>query len=143
MSTGGAMTKSAKLFAIVAVVLMFCAYAGIARAGVNQWTTNGPYGGDIRATAVSPNYASDQTVFAGTYGGGVFKSADGGATWSAVNTGLTSLLIHSLAISQNYATDQTVYAGTENGYGVFKSINGGASWVAVNSGITRKYIYIR
>ena len=38
-------------------------------------TTNGPYGGDIRALAISPNFTSDQTIFAGTgtWGGSVYS----------------------------------------------------------------------
>jgi photosystem II stability/assembly factor-like uncharacterized protein len=31
------------------------------------------------------------TLYAGAYRGGVYKSTDGGGTWSAVNTGLTNM----------------------------------------------------
>ena len=34
---------------------------------------NGLYGGLVRALGVSPGYATDQTLFAGTWGGGVFR----------------------------------------------------------------------
>ena len=53
-------------------------------AGTNTWTTNGPSGGEVLSLALSPNFASDSTLFAGTWGGGVFKSTDRGSNWSAV-----------------------------------------------------------
>ena len=80
-----------------------------------------------------------QTIYAGTYGGGVFKSLDGGSTWYAINAGLTNLHIYSLAIDPT--NTQTVYAGTEQG-GVFKSTNGGSSWSAVNTGLTYTYVSV-
>ncbi len=66
-------------------------------------------------------------------GGGVFKSTNGGAAWSAVNTGLTNTDVYALAIDP--ATPSTLYAGTVSD-GVFKSTNGGAVWSAVNTGLT-------
>jgi hypothetical protein len=53
----------------------------------------------------------------GTVAGGVRKSADGGITWSAVNTGLTNLIVEALAMDPS--DPQTVYAGTSGG-GLFK-----------------------
>jgi hypothetical protein len=46
----------------------------------------------------------------------VFKSTDGGANWSAVNTGLTKTLVFALAIDP--VTPTILYAGTYGG-GVF------------------------
>jgi len=83
--------------------------------------------------AVSPNYAADQIIFAGT-GGGVFKSTDGGVSWSSASTGMTNNYIESFVISPNYAGDQTIFAGTNGG--VFKTTDGGVNWNAVNTGIT-------
>jgi hypothetical protein len=56
------------------------------------------------------------TLYAGTEFDGVFKSTDGGATWSAVNTGLTNTDVRALAIHPT--TPATLYAGTYGG-GVF------------------------
>jgi hypothetical protein len=47
---------------------------------------------------------------------GVYKSKDGGASWSAMNTGLTDLNVTALAIDPS--TPTILYAGTE--VGVFK-----------------------
>jgi photosystem II stability/assembly factor-like uncharacterized protein len=107
-------------------------------AGDNFWTqcSQGMWGGGISALALSPDYATDRIIFAGVQdwvGGSIFKSTDGGASWSA--TGLTGHGFSALALSPGYASDQTLFAGTGNG-GVFKSTDGGASWSAVNTGLT-------
>ena len=82
-------------------------------AGNNIWTSHGPEGGPVNALALDP--VTPTTLYAGT-GGGVFKSTDGGANWSAVNSGLTSTCVFALAIDP--ATPTTLYAGTGGG-GVF------------------------
>ena len=94
------------------------------------WALRGPEGGDVRAFAVDP--VTPGTVYAGSFGGGVFKSQDGGAKWRAVNTGLTNRSVLALAIDP--ATPSTVYAGTS--WGAFKSDDGGDCWTDVNTGLT-------
>src|SRR5438445_4963299 len=76
-------------------------------AGINSWTTNGPDGGQIVALAINP--VTPATLYAGTYRSGVFKSTDGGGSWSAVNTGLPNLNVFSLAIDPQ--TPATLYVG--------------------------------
>ena len=100
--------------------------------GENVWTqsSQGMWGGDVKALAISPGYVTDRTLFAGT-SGGVFKSSDGGASWSAMNIGLTSLDVRALALLPCYASDRTLFAGTSGG--VFKSTDGGASWSAITN----------
>jgi hypothetical protein len=66
----------------------------------------------IGSLAISPAYATDHTLFTGTLGDGVFKSTTGGASWSAMSTGLTNVFINSVAVSPAYATDQTLFAGS-------------------------------
>jgi photosystem II stability/assembly factor-like uncharacterized protein len=60
----------------------------------------------------------------------VFKSTDGGDTFSAINTGLTSLFVQALAIDPDFTT--MVYAGTI-GDGVFESTDGGDRWTSIDS----------
>jgi hypothetical protein len=62
-------------------------------------------------------------------GGGVFLSTNNGASWTAVNNGLTSQYVESLTVSGS-----NLFAGTYGG--VFLSTNNGASWTAVNTGLT-------
>ena len=75
--------------------------------GGDTWIHAGFQGG--RHLAISPNYATDNTIFAGTWFG-VFKSIDGGSSWSAMNGGLGSLNILALALTPT--APQTIFAGT-------------------------------
>jgi uncharacterized protein DUF11/sortilin (neurotensin receptor 3) len=88
-----------------------------------RWVQRGPEGGEIRTLVVDPQTST--TVYAGTGGGGVFRSVDGGATWVAMNLGLTDGTVPVLAIDPQ--TPSTLYAGTAQS-GVFRSVNGGATW---------------
>jgi len=59
---------------------------------------------------------------------GVWKSADSGQTWQALNEGLASLNIRALAMEPKNA--RTLYAGT-NGSGLYRSVDAGATWTAM------------
>jgi photosystem II stability/assembly factor-like uncharacterized protein len=69
----------------------------------------------VRTLAIDPH--DSITLYAGT-NNGVFRSTDGGASWTAMNTGLTSLAINALAIDPGDAT--RIFAGTSGG--VFRFI---------------------
>jgi hypothetical protein len=70
--------------------------------------------------------ANPQTVYAVlALEHGIWKSADGGATWQPASLGLTDASVGSLVIDPT--NDQTLYCTTFRG-GVFKSTNGAASW---------------
>ena len=58
--------------------LLVASGASLAEAGINVWTSSGPEGGLIRSLAIDPT--SPSTLYAGTDGGGVFKSTNGGGT---------------------------------------------------------------
>jgi hypothetical protein len=75
----------------------------------------------VHAIAVDPSTAS--IVYAGTRSAGVFKSINGGASWSP--TSLTAGFVTALAVDP--VTPTTVYAGTDSS-GFFKSTDGGATW---------------
>jgi photosystem II stability/assembly factor-like uncharacterized protein len=98
------------------------------------WQSVGPYSGNIRIIVIDPN--NRQTVYAGTWDNGIFKTTNGGASWSSANNGLKGTGVRALAIDPT--NSQTVYAGTGNG--VFKSTDGGASWTEVDAGMTSKYV---
>jgi ligand-binding sensor domain-containing protein len=63
-----------------------------------------------KATALAVEPRSG-TVFAGT-ADGVFRSPDGGESWTAMNAGLANLAVTSLAID---TAAGVLYAGTEAG----------------------------
>jgi len=76
------------------------------------------------------------TLYAGT-GNGVFRSTDGGKTWSAINNGLTARFVEALVIDPSTPTTLYVaslgFAGTS---GVYKSTDGGNSWNLRSHGLT-------
>ena len=86
--------------------------------------TNGPGVETVRSLAINQS----GHIFAGTWGGGVFRSEDNGDNWTAVNTGLINTYVQALAINQS----GHIFAGTEAG--VFRSQDNGGSWV--NTGLT-------
>ncbi len=69
-------------------------------------------------------------LVAASFGRGVLRSADGGATWKPEATGLSSRDVTSLAL----LTDTNLLLGTF-GSGVFRSTNAGASWEPASVGL--------
>ncbi len=105
-------------------------------AGDSTWTAIGPWGSQVLDLVVSPDYTTDQTIFAAAGLGGVFVSNNGGASWHVANTGLPYASVQTLAISPHYASDRTVFAGTTDA-GVFRSTDAGRTWAASNSGLSK------
>lgn len=97
------------------------------------WTTLTTDG--VSAIVVAP--AAPSVLYAGTFafgrpgpgplGSGVFKSVDGGSSWSAVNTGLGGSAVFALAVSP--ADSATVLTAVESG--VYRTSSGGATWTRV------------
>lgn len=83
----------------------------------------------ILAIAVDP---SGVAVTITTQGNGVFRSTDGGSTWSAANAGLNELYLHSLAYLPG--ASPTLLAGG-NGGGVYRSTGGAAAWTTSSLGL--------
>jgi photosystem II stability/assembly factor-like uncharacterized protein len=71
-------------------------------------------------------------VYAGSFGLGLFRSEDRGATWTKSGQGVTDPFILTLTTGK----DGAIYAGTFRG-GVFRSRDRGKSWQAINSGLKR------
>jgi hypothetical protein len=88
---------------------------------------------DIWALAIDT--FNSQIIYAGSNGGGAFKSTDGGNNWASINTGLANLHVESLAIDPE--TPQTLYAGTQNwnqpNGSIFKSTDGGVNWSVLSA----------
>ena len=71
-------------------------------------------------------------VYAGSFGLGLFRSEDRGATWTKSGEGVADPFILALATGK----DGAIFAGTFRG-GVFRSRDRGKSWQAVNNGLKR------
>lgn len=73
---------------------------------------------------IVPPWDTNQ-IFLGTFGGGVYLSGDGGATWQSRNLGLKNFVISDFVIGSERDLYLTAYG--ENG-GVYKTTNDGLSW---------------
>ena len=88
----------------------------------------------VSAIVIDP--VTHTTVYAGTggFGTGVFKSTNAGATWSAINIGLTtngSLDVRALAMDPS--NSKTLYVTGVTGMSTAKTTNGGAVWIPMNT----------
>lgn len=100
--------------------------AGIFRRVESSWVTanNGLTHLSVTSLSAVPERG---TLYAGTDGGGVFRSLDLGMTWVPVNTGLSSLRVRAVAAVPT--SPSVAFAGTVDG--TFKTTDGGASWIRV------------
>ncbi|MGD9001508.1 MAG: DUF1080 domain-containing protein, partial [Anaerolineae bacterium] len=76
-----------------------------------------------------------ETMYVGTYAGGIIKSLDGGRNWFEIN-GLRhegDVLANSYGIALDPADPDTVYATTIGG--MFKTTDGGETWEFIGEGV--------
>jgi photosystem II stability/assembly factor-like uncharacterized protein len=91
-----------------------------------------------RGIAFSPDFASDQTLFAAG-ATGISKSDDVAVSWTSVLT----KVVRSLAISPDFANDQTLFAGGANSPDTavfYRSVDGGSSWISRTIAADIKFI---
>ncbi|MGQ9643951.1 MAG: FlgD immunoglobulin-like domain containing protein, partial [Ignavibacterium sp.] len=114
-----------------------------------SWAQVGPsnVGGRIRAIAVHPS--DPNTVYLGAVAGGVWKSTNGGSTWTALNDFMENLAVCALVIDPN--NPNIIYAGTGEGFfnldairgaGIFKSTDAGNSWTQLSSTKNSNFYYV-
>ena len=105
--------------------------------GGDTWTQ--PITESTSSVVIDPRHPS--VVYVSTQGAGVLRSADGGATFLTINTGLTTLRTsRGAGVVIDPRDSRVLYVGTEGG-GVFRSRNGGASWSAINQGLTNTTVF--
>jgi len=97
-------------------------------AGAGTWRPAGPDGGTVLALAAAA--AAPQRVFAGAQDGGVFRSIDGGRSWSPLTAALPVPSVTALAVDPGDADH--VLAAADGA--VFGSLDAGASWQAASPG---------
>ena len=106
-------------------------------AGIDKtsWTAIGPgnIGGRVRALVIHPT--SPNTMWIGSVGGGIWKTTNGGTSWSPMNDFMANLAVSTLIIDP--ADPDIIYAGTGEGFynsdgirgaGIFKTVDGGTNW---------------
>jgi len=98
----------------------------------NGGTLNVTDSGRVNVVIVDPTGGpAYQTIYVGFSGGGVWKSTDGGSTWTPKTETLGSLSVGALAMDPN--DSNTLYLGLGDpfdgtGIGMVKSIDGGDTW---------------
>jgi photosystem II stability/assembly factor-like uncharacterized protein len=106
-----------------------------------QWTNIGPqplqlrgteYAGRVWGIAIDPGNSS--VIYIGTDSGGVWKTTDGGANWTALTDTQPSMIVRSLALAPT--APNTIYAGTASPQqaGILKSTDGGGTWTRIPLG---------
>src|SRR5437764_1642225 len=108
-------------------------YRGERPVGASAWTSLGPPGGDVfdvAASTVDANIVLAGLAPGGSFGGTLYRSSDGGNTWSEVPA-LDGVSVFDIEFAP--APDGITYLGTQDS--VRKSTDGGLSWVTLNLGI--------
>jgi photosystem II stability/assembly factor-like uncharacterized protein len=80
---------------------------------------------DISAIHAWTGAVGETAILAGSYGNGLFRSADDGATWSPISAGLTAPAFRT--IIPDPLTVGALLCGTEPGR-IFRSRDGGLTW---------------
>lgn len=122
-----------------------------------SWTWLGPgnIGGRVRSIVIHPT--NTDNMWAGSVSGGIWRTANGGASWQPVDDFMANLAVSTMVI--NPANPNTMYAGTGEGFivsldpinalqtaqgaGVFRSIDGGVTWsqLAETNGLNWIYVF--
>jgi photosystem II stability/assembly factor-like uncharacterized protein len=103
------------------------------------WELAGPSNLGGRITGIAMHASDQQTIYAASASGGLWKSPDAGVSWLPITDGLPSLSIGDIAIDPS--DKNVLYCGTGepnggggsvtyDGHGLFKSVDAGQSWTA-------------
>lgn len=118
-----AVTRLARLVTLLALISGWS--AAPSRAGNQVWTGNGPRAKSIKQVVRDP--LNPQRLWAASFGAGVYRSLDGGSTWTAYRSGLSNTYVRCLAVQPRHP--DSIYCGTNDG--AYLSIDGGQRWIQV------------
>lgn len=103
-----------------------------------NWTQLGPFGpstgsGSGRTNCIAFHPTNSNIILVGSASGGLWRSVDGGSTWSTNTDGLENLGFSDIVFSQSDPTIVYAATGDKDGgdtysVGVLKSVDGGLSW---------------
>jgi hypothetical protein len=124
------------------------AYRG--ETGTHQWYDGTPHPWEFaRVWVLAPSPADPEVVFAGVEDAGMFRSADGGRTWTELDAlrthstagtwqpGAGGLCLHTILIDP--ADVDRMYIAI-SAAGAFRTDDGGASWLPINAGLRSEFL---
>ena len=114
-----------------------------------RWREIGPFRGG-RSVAVAGSGKRPNEYYFGTTGGGVFKTTDGGVTWTPVTDKYFGGTIGAIGISESNpdivyvgAGEYPIRGNVSHGDGVWRTSDGGKTWVSVGLTDTRQISRVR
>lgn len=101
-----------------------------------------PASGGLSHLTFSPNYAADRGVYVWTESEGLYRSGDGGQSWSRVYKPQGGWLVQSFALSPDFGRDRLMFLGTlKENHNVYRSADGGASWHPAELGLPLELVW--
>ena len=107
----------------------------------SNWSSLGPnssgggYAGVGRINCIAFHPTNNNTFWIGAAAGGIWKTTDGGASWTVLNNGTAVLGVSDILIPSDYSSSNTIYIATGDkdawdnySVGVLKSTDGGSTW---------------
>ncbi|PLX10958.1 MAG: hypothetical protein C0598_09290 [Marinilabiliales bacterium] len=127
---------------------------GNQRSVSGNWTSMGPssstggYAGIGRLNCIGFSPTDNNRFYVGAAAGGIWKTTDGGSTWTAIGDDNAALGVSDIIVVDNAGTDE-IYMATGDrdasdtySVGVLKSTDGGSTWTTTGLSWTQSQAYL-
>src|SRR5262245_25348989 len=119
------------------------------------WTPLGPgnIGGRTRAILINPQDAN--VMYAAGVSGGVWKTTNGGQSWTPIADLISNITVSSMAMERGnpnviyvgtgegvYGFEEDTSIGDFRGAGIFKTTDGGANWTRLDGTKNQNFYYV-
>lgn len=107
---------------------------------VLEWRERGPANvpGRTRGLIVDPDDPTKNTWYAGSVAGGVWKTTNGGTTWTLITPDLPNLATTVLAMAES--NHNIIYLGTGEGFGNVDGVKGNGMYKSTDRGQSWSYL---
>lgn len=102
----------------------------------NPYYYYGLDGGTVEGVVIDPN--DSNTLYANSWGAGVYKSVDGSVTWVNKSNGLQSAYIYELAVDPSNSSH---VLASDYEHGISQSLDGGETWTQTSGLLPGSVIY--